>query len=342
MKAWDYHPTAVYGPAEPPRATKLTVTPASVTVEFTKTVKLTGSVVDQFGNPMASQPAITWTITGAGNTISTAGLVTAGSEAGTFTATAVSGTFTATASVKVVSFAPVDIKVNCGGNALSGTVWASDEEPANGGTPFTFDITPVVTGVTNAAPADVYKTVRHQDHSFSFAVPNGNYTVRLHFIDAVEADGRAMNYTIEGKQVITGMSIIREAGGVNKALVKEFTTTVSDGSLQIAGSQGSGNDVFEAGIEIVRTDSPVAGIVHAAAAVRSPGAAVTSAGRSCGIAVHGDGRHTVKVYSAQGACVFERQGASSSVYAFNPAVGGLYVVRVVNAGNTVSHRIVLP
>lgn len=264
IKAWDYHPTAVYGPAEPPRATKLTIAPTEATVEFTKTVKLTGSVVDQFGTPMATQPAISWTITGAGNSINATGLVTAGSTAGTFTATATSGTFSATASVRVVSYAPVDLKIDCGATA-SGALWTSDQTHASGGAAYDFGITADISGVLNPAPVSVYSTVRHQDHSYSFTVPNGTYKVRLHFVDAMAADGRAMNYTIEGRQVITGMSVVREAGGVNKALVKEFTTTVADGSLQIVASQGSGNDVFEAAIEVLRTDESSTRVAPASA-----------------------------------------------------------------------------
>lgn len=343
MKAWDYHPAAAYGPAEPPEATEMTATPNSTSIEFNKTKQFTATVVDQFGNPMETQPEVTWEVTGSQNTVD-AGLVSVGSEAGDYTVTATSGEFTATAGFSVVAYAPVDIKINCGGNAVSGTDWVSDQEYAEGGDPYSFDITADVAGATDPAPSEVYGTVRHMNHSYAFDVPDGDYTVRLHFVDAVEDDGRAMDYTIEGEQVITGMSIIQEAGGVARAMVKEFRVTVEDGELNVDGSQGTGNDVFEAGLEVLRVPPETVAFGHnpALSGVAPSRAFVVSTNGNCSIAIGSIGHHMVRVFSARGECVFERRGTQPGAYTFRPEVGGFYVVRVVSGGNTIDHHVVLP
>ena len=69
--------------------------------------------------------------------------------------------------------------------------------------------------------------------TFSFPVPNGDYVVHLHFVDWAsfsQAPGdRVFNVSLEGQEVLEDFDIIAEVGK-NKALVKSFPVTVSDGS----------------------------------------------------------------------------------------------------------------
>lgn len=58
-----------------------------------------------------------------------------------------------------------------------------------------------------------------------------------------------MNYTVEGQQVISGLDVVTQAGGVNKAYLQELEVTVADGDGLRIDAEGDG-DVFEAGLEL--------------------------------------------------------------------------------------------
>src|SRR5207237_734978 len=62
-------------------ASSVTVSPASATVDPNATQAFTATLEDQFGDPMASQPAFAWMVSG-GGTIDAAGLFTAGGSGG--------------------------------------------------------------------------------------------------------------------------------------------------------------------------------------------------------------------------------------------------------------------
>ena len=215
--------------------------------------------------------------------------------------------------------------------------------PGNTGEPYEFGGAPLTTGISDPAPAQVYQTVRHTDHSYTFAdVPDGKYTVRIHFTDAY-AEGRAMNYTIEGRAVLTGFNIADAAGGSNRVVVEEFDVTVSDGNgLQIVCGQGSGNDVFEAAIEVL----------SAASAVTTAGRRGASR-RSChGISLTADGRlvihetETVRrlvLVDLSGAVVAATEPRGRRIVPLPGAcVSGMYAARLVTDQGTRSYRLVVP
>jgi len=60
-----------------------------------------------------------------------------------------------------------------------------------------------------------------------------SFTVRLHFaeIGKVEAGQRVFDVAIQGETVLADLDILRDAGGKNAALIKEFTGV--EGSDQI-------------------------------------------------------------------------------------------------------------
>jgi hypothetical protein len=232
---------------------------------------------------------------------------TSSGTAGSFTVTVSSGGVSADASVFVVDPASLHLKINCGPNMPAVEGWDTDDGYVTGGADYTFGSAVDVSGVANAAPAELYRTVRHQDHSYSFPqVPNGEYVVRIHFNDE-STNGRAMDYTIEGVKVLDGFSITAEAGGTSKALVKEFGVTVSDGNgLQIVAAKDAGNDAFEAGIEIVGLGVNVA--ASRAAGVMSRGPALTARPSGTGDIVFGwrascGSPVSLEIYSSSGRLV---------------------------------------
>ena len=82
------------------------------------------------------------------------------------------------------------------------------------------------TSAPNAAPAAVYQCERYgQDFAYSFPVPkDGSYHVRLHFAEVFDdaAGRRIENVHINGQPALTNLDIYSAAGGLNKALVKDF------------------------------------------------------------------------------------------------------------------------
>ncbi len=106
-------------------------------------------------------------------------------------------------------------------------------ESYTGSTAATID----TTGVSNAAPSEVYQTHRGF-HDFNYNLPNltvgAEYTVRLHFaeIDFNAAGERKFNVDINGARVLTDFDIFAAAGGKNKAVVQEFTA-IADSSVRL-------------------------------------------------------------------------------------------------------------
>ncbi len=85
--------------------TSISVTPGSATVAPGATQQFTATGLDQYGNPMATQPPITWSISPTNEgTISSTGLFTAATSAsGNVVVQAASGSLTATANVTIKS-----------------------------------------------------------------------------------------------------------------------------------------------------------------------------------------------------------------------------------------------
>jgi predicted alpha-1,2-mannosidase len=123
----------------------------------------------------------------------------------------------------------VPIRVVCGGsepvkdflpdpNMLSGAVNANRAS--------------IDTSAANAAPAAVYQSERYgRDFSYVYPVPKaGRYLVRLHFAEIFDdgAGRRLEDIYLNGKPVLKDFDIFSAAGGLNKAVVKEFAGLAAD------------------------------------------------------------------------------------------------------------------
>lgn len=82
-------------------AASVVVAPASVSVAYGGTQGFAASVLDQFDDPLDSQPAIIWSTSG-GGTIDAAGVFTATTVGGPFTVTAADGVLTGNATISVI------------------------------------------------------------------------------------------------------------------------------------------------------------------------------------------------------------------------------------------------
>ena len=152
---------------------------------------------------------------------------------------------------------PDPIRINTGGAAVKdtdGNQWAADSGfdrglQGAGGT--------IVVGQQST---EIYKSEHFTfDPTMTFKkqVPNGKYTVRLHFAEAgaqgdpaANAPGaRVFNIDMEG-QVLNNLDVVQEAGGVHKALVKSLDVEVKDGGMTIKFTRVKGNPMVS-GIELL-------------------------------------------------------------------------------------------
>ena len=116
------------------------------------------------------------------------------------------------------------IQINCGGEESGDFV---GDAFVHGGDTQSREVT-VDTTTPHAAPAVVYETGRHGEFTYTLplpALPGGRtYTLRLHFaeVSAEDTGKRRQNVTLNGRMVLQDFDISAEAGGRNKAVVREF------------------------------------------------------------------------------------------------------------------------
>ena len=114
-----------------------------------------------------------------------------------------------------------------------------------------------VSAAANSAPAAVYQTCRWAS-SFSYVIPGlqagGAYTVRLHFAELTwtAAGQRKFNVAVNGTNVLSGFDVFAAAGGANKAITEQFSTTAnSSGQITIAFTQAGADNPMVSGIEVL-------------------------------------------------------------------------------------------
>ena len=93
-------------------------------------------------------------------------------------------------------------------------------------------INPIDTsGVTNPAPQQVYQTfLAGFDFGYNLPVPDGNYTLRLHFIDDVNYLGKSvLNVKLNGATVKSNYDVFADAGTAYKATALSFNVVASGG-----------------------------------------------------------------------------------------------------------------
>ncbi len=134
-------------------------------------------------------------------------------------------------------------RVNAGGEEYRdslGNTWAADQAFATGSWGYvgtstgTYTVTNAIAGTTDD---QLYQTERNNMTQYRFTVPNGTYQVTLKFSENFfsAAGKRVFDVQLEGTTVLRSFDIFKEAGNLRfKAVDRTFTTTVSDGVLNIA------------------------------------------------------------------------------------------------------------
>lgn len=149
------------------------------------------------------------------------------------------------------------VAIDAGGAGAGNFVADTD---FSGGTAATHTPTVDTSGVTNAAPQEVYQTERFGN--FTYTIPgltaNASYTVRLHFAETfwTTTGQRTFNVSINNTQVLQNFDIVAAAGGANRAVIEQFTENASSsGTFTIQFTTVINNAKVD-GIEIIPSGIP--------------------------------------------------------------------------------------
>jgi enterochelin esterase-like enzyme len=153
------------------------------------------------------------------------------------------------------------LRVDCGAFApykdKLGNVWAADQELGAGKTWGADDgmtIEREGVGITGTDLVRIYETERYSMNSYKFTVPNGKYTVRLHFAETFEGitgpGERVFSVSVPGQEVLKDLDLFKTVGFL-KPLVKEYKgVSVENGQLVIGFTPNIENPQI-CGIEIL-------------------------------------------------------------------------------------------
>jgi hypothetical protein len=148
--------------------------------------------------------------------------------------------------------APMAIRIKAGlSTSLTnsdGTVWLADQNFADGETVERPDIQ-----VANTTEPELYKSEHYSMTSFSRPVPNGKYTVKLHFAETYEGvtdkGQRVFSFNVQG-QDFKDFDVFDKAGGALRAYVMTIPVDVTNGKLDITFTPNIENPEIN-GIEII-------------------------------------------------------------------------------------------
>lgn len=130
----------------------------------------------------------------------------------------------------------------------SGNAWLAAQGFADGDTVDRSDLT-----IANTKDQAIYRTERYGMTGFSQPLPNGKYTVKLHFAETYEGISgvgqRVFSFNVEGKE-FKDFDVWAKAGGGLRAYVETVSVEVNDGKLDIAFTSNVENPEIN-GIEIL-------------------------------------------------------------------------------------------
>jgi hypothetical protein len=157
----------------------------------------------------------------------------------------------AATSTSLVSVTP-PVRIKCGVTEgmkdSEGNAWVADEGFADGETYEVEDAE-----ITNTTDQVLYRTERYSMTAYNFAVPNGQYTVKLHFAEVYSGIGgpgdRVFSFNVQGHE-FKDFDIWVKAGGFSKAYVESVDVDVTDGKLSITFTPNAENPKIN-GIEIL-------------------------------------------------------------------------------------------
>jgi len=151
-------------------------------------------------------------------------------------------------------------RINSGGSAYTtggGTAFVADQAFTTGSFGYINGSSQSYTNaIANTTDDLLYQNLRRRNGSnfqYDFTVPSGTYSVTLHLMSP--ATNWVMDVTAEGTLIYNDLDIDTDAGGTFTAKIKTFSTTVTDGRLDLTFTRVSGFAAVAA-IEVVQTAAP--------------------------------------------------------------------------------------
>jgi len=149
--------------------------------------------------------------------------------------------------------APIRIKtgVTEGFTDKSGNAWLPDQGFADGETIQRPDLT-----IANAADPRIYQAERYSMTKFTHALPNGKYTVKLHFCETFEGISgpgeRVFSFNVQGRE-FKDFDVWAKTGGSQRAYIETVPVEITGGQLVITFTPSIENPEIN-GIEIIPQD----------------------------------------------------------------------------------------
>ena len=147
--------------------------------------------------------------------------------------------------------APPAIRINAAGSEFTdseGNKWLADQGFTGGDNADRGDM-----AIANTKDQTIYRTEHWGMSDFSQPVPNGKYTVKLHFAETWEGitgtDQRVFSFNVEGHE-FKDFDVWAKAGGDKKAYIETVSVEVTDGKLDISFTTNKDNPEIN-GIEII-------------------------------------------------------------------------------------------
>lgn len=134
-----------------------------------------------------------------------------------------------------LAFAAETIRIRAGTTEKhtdeNGLVWLADQGFDGGDTLDRGEI-----AIANTKTPSLYRSERYSMSSFTHALANGKYTVKLHFAETYDGiagvGNRVFTFNVEGKE-FKDFDVTAKAGGDFKAYVETVEVEVKDGKLDI-------------------------------------------------------------------------------------------------------------
>ena len=149
-------------------------------------------------------------------------------------ATAAAPTAAASAAASTPPKVALPIRIKAGGAGFtdsSGNVWASDHGFTDGDTVERPELS-----ITNAADQRLYQSERYSMTKFTQQLPNGKYTVKLHFCETFEGitgpGQRVFSFDVAGHPY-KDFDVWVKAGGPQRAYIESVPVDVTNGTLEI-------------------------------------------------------------------------------------------------------------
>ena len=263
--------------------TSITVSPASAALNENATQQFSATAVDQFDDPVNTQPSFTWSVPAGGGSIDSSGLYTAPGSIGTATVRASAGGFTADASVTIASGIPtVATPASASPNPVTGTTTSLSVLGADDGGEADLTYTWSLTGTPPAAVTfsdNGTNTAKNSTATFAMA---GTY----HFLATItDADGNSTTSTVivTVSQTLTSISLTPSSANLNENGTQQFSATAYDQFGNAMSVQPTFAWSISAGV----------GGVNSSGLYTAPGSAGSATVRATSGSVHADASVTV-------------------------------------------------